>query len=159
MIDFNKRVEQSGLVNPGETVIATSFLSPVGMAQPGMAAFGLVAYLISKARAKRRMKTIDGANPTAGLAAGAPNKTAMTIAATNQRIMMMSNKTLSGKPKALLASIPWADVAGAVVEPAGVQKRITITFRDATRIAFHAGRAMKVEALADAINQLSGARV
>lgn len=159
MVDFNKRVVNSGLMNPDETVIGASFLNPVGMAQPGMAAFGLVAYLVSKARAKRRMNSVEGANPTAGLAAGFPNTSVMTIAATNQRIMVMSNTSMAAKPKAVLASIPWSDVAGAVVQPAGTQKRITITFRDATKIALQTGRAMKIDSLADAINQMSAARV
>jgi hypothetical protein len=159
MVDFNKRVVQSGLLNPGEAVMGTSFLNPVGLPQPGSAAFGLAGFLVSKAMAKRRAKNVDGANPTVGLAAGFPNKTVLTIAATNQRIMVMSNKSFSGKPKEVLAAIPWPDVAGAVVEPAGLQTRITITFRDATKIALDAGRVMKVDSLADAINQMSAARV
>jgi hypothetical protein len=99
MVDFNKRVVQSGLLNPGEAVMGTSFLNPVGLPQPGSAAFGLAGFLVSKAMAKRRAKNVDGANPTVGLAAGFPNKTVLTIAATNQRIMVMSNKSFSGKPK------------------------------------------------------------
>jgi hypothetical protein len=153
-------VIKSGLLNGGESVDAASIVMPVGMPNPAAVAFGLIFYFVSQAKAKKLEKTVEGAKPTEGLAAGFPiGKKMMTVAATNQRLIVMSNRAFAPKPKVILVSIPWTDIVGATAESvARTKKRVTVTFRDNSKVAVHIVTTYKPEMLADAINKGSAAR-
>jgi hypothetical protein len=155
-----KNVVKSGLLQGGENVDAASIVMPVGMPNPAAVAFGLIFYFISQAKAKKLEKTVEGAKPTQGLAAGFPiGKKMMTVAATNQRLIVMSNGAFAPKPKAILASIPWTDVVGATIESVTrSKKRVTVTFRDNSKVAVHVVTTYKPELLADAINKFGTRR-
>ena len=147
------------MLSPGETVDAAAVLLPQGSIarMAGGAVGGLVGVAAAHALSDKSAKKANDANSAGGgVASTFPLGAQMTVAATSQRLVVMKNSALSGKPKEIAGSIPWAQIAGVTIDSGALRKKLVLSFVDDTEVNLEAGKIIKLEPLADAITARAG---
>lgn len=157
-----KMAKKAGL-EPGEVVAAAvRALPPGGIKQlsaraAGGAVGGLVGAAVATAMSNRGDK--NGAAPVASFPMAKP----MILGVTDRRIIVMNQTALMGSPKAVLGSVPLADIASCTTEEGkavGMKNlHIMFTLRDGSSTHVEIARALmgKGRAFAVAVQQALGA--
>lgn len=132
---------------PGEAIVAAVRVNLKGtVAATAGGAIGGAAATVAGANALER-----GADSAAG--AGFPTTAQQALGVTDRAVVATSRSSLSGKPKAFLASIPLADIESVTHEPGRMGDELTFTMRDGTSTTFDAVKVDPGAAFAEAVQQ------
>lgn len=120
-------------MQPDEEMRDAVFLNPFGFTSKLMAKErgGVVGSMISKANGSEPLRS------DTGLASLFP-EVQMWVGLSNQRLLVWSHSTLSGKPKKLIHEVPSADVVSVTLDPQKAVHAFVIEFFDGTGRLFEA---------------------
>lgn len=131
-----------GDLGPGEELISAVFLQPSGTM--GKAVGSGVGGIIGKAVVSKLGSSSNGTDAAglisdSGIAATVESGP-IVIGITNQRLLMYSYGSMSGKPKELKMSIPAGDLVGIDTEKQKATHRFVMRFSDGTAKPYEAPR-------------------
>ncbi len=159
MIDFAKKIRKScaGDLEPGEEVVAATFVQPPGAIRRQVAfgaIGGAVGAVAGEAMASTRTKNAPQ-QAGEGFVVDIPAGKAV-LGLTDRRFLVFGHSSLSGKPKGLNASFTLDQVQSIALTTGKLTGSLVVTFVDGTAIDFDVVKTAKPEPFVAAFTQLTG---
>ena len=139
-------------LHPGEELLGAVFVQPTGTFGRSVA-FG-VAGAIGSAVADARRKEEDAAEENS-LAAQIPGGRVI-LAFSAQRFLVFERSMMSGRPKELLTSFAWDQVAGVELGDGKLKQALSVGFADGSSAVFEVVKSAKPKPFMQAYRALRG---
>ncbi|MCP3992300.1 MAG: hypothetical protein GY724_24735 [Actinomycetia bacterium] len=159
MIDFGKKITKNckNDLEPGETVLAGTFVQPPGAIRRQMAfgaIGGAVGAVVGEAMAGKREQGSE-ANPTEGIVVDIPAGKAV-LGITDRRLLVFGHSAMSGKQKGLNAAFPLDQVASIAHDAGKLTGKLIVAFVDGGSIDFDVMKTTKPGPFVEAFHTATG---